>query len=622
MLGLTPGTDSIETKNLALAKEYAELQEFSKSEMLARYEYLTKYISSKEFSDKKQQICSLIFKGSVEEKKEKEYLAQKKSKDVTFYYKYKSAPAYVLFQKMDGSKEIAEYEKLKAFIESTSYKKVEAYMKDPKKFEKTQEYQKFQEYKALAENPSFIHYFKFIKDKKYNDFKNLYKSPKITELEALGKYIGSNEFATAKSSLKGDAFKASEAYRKFNEYTKLKKSSEIRNYYKLANSPLFADYKKLNLSEELNFFNELEAFVKSPAYSNKKKEIESLRFENTDEYAKSLDFKKQSNAREIKGYYKAKASKELLEYNRIAKSKLIPEYEELEKYIQSDGFKDRKAYLLDAKKWEKTDEYKASAEWEALKKDPKIGWYFKVKDSNKFDGLKAWNLLFEDDFTSGKVDKNKWITKYFWGEVLLNDTYALPGEKHLFNGEKNIQCNNTALKISTRKEKITGKEWNPALGFFPHEFDFTSGIINSGSSFRTKYGKIEAKIKLNPSKGVMHAFWLAGETIVPQIDIFKCCNNRLYFSTFWGNPAQSDSLKNDTKSMSCGFIKDKYFIYTLEWSPKSIVWKINGLVVKTQENNIPDSEMFVSVNSGVVADDAEVSAANLEIDWIRCYQKN
>jgi hypothetical protein len=622
MLGLYPNAETLEQNNLALAKEYSELQEFLKSDTLARYEYLMEFVKTKEFNDKRDHYLSLIFKGSPEEKKELEYLSQKKSKDVIFYYKYKSSPAYSLFLKMDGSKTIQEYEHLKAFIDSAQYKKVEEYMKDKKKFEKTQEFQKFQEYIELSKNPSFINYFKFIQDKGYNDFKNLYKSAKVTEFEALEKYILSNEFVTRKNSAKKNEFKNSEDYRKFLEYKQLKKSSEIRNYYKLVNSPLLGDYKKLNQSEELNFFNELKAFVQSPAYINKKKEIESLRFESTDEYAKFQEYNNQSKSSEIKGYYKAKASKELSEFKRIEGSKIIPDYEKLEQYIQSEEFKTRKLYLLDTKKWEKTEEFKLFAELEALKKDPKIIWYLKVKDSNKFDPIKAWSLIFEDDFTSGKVDKSKWITKYFWGEVLLNDTYALPGEKHLFNEDKNIQYNGSSLKIVTKKEKITGKEWNPLLGFYPREFDFTSAIINSGSSFRTKYGKIEAKIKVNPSKGILHAFWLAGETMVPQIDIFKCVNNKLYFSTFWGNPLQSDSVKNDTTSISSGFLKEKYVIYTLEWSPESIIWKINNLVVKTQNNNIPDGEMFVAVNSGVLADDADVTSANLEIDWVRCYQKN
>jgi hypothetical protein len=622
MLGLVPSAENIEKKNNELLEEYNKLQEFIKSEKLARFNQLTNFIGSKEFADKKNYYQSLVFNGSDEQKKETHYLTQKKSQEVKFYYKYKSSADHALFEKMDGSKTIDDYEKLKAFIESPQFKKVEEYMKDKKKFEKTQEFQKYQEYKALSVNSSFINYFKFVKDKASNDYINLQNSPKIAVYEALEKYVLSGEFTSLKNSLKKKEFHASDAYRKFTEYKQLKKSKELANYYKMAKSPFLTDFKKLNGSEELKFYKELESFVKSPEYAAKKKEIESLRFENTDEYAKLKDYNNQTKSAEIKGYYRIKASKELDEYIRINNSKLIPDYEALEKYIISDEFKNRKTYLLDTKKWEKTDEYKEFVELETLKKDQQIVWYLKIKDSKKFDEVKAWNLIFEDDFTTGKLDSSKWITKYFYGEVLLNDTYALPGEKHLFNNDKNLQINGSSLKINTRKEKVSGKEWNPLLGFYPREFEFTSGIINTGSSFRTKYGKIEAKIKINPASGVLHAFWLSGETMVPQIDIFKCIDNKLYLSSFWGDPTKAENIQKDSSAVSAGIIKGKYMIFTFEWSPETMNWKFNNQLIKSQTNNIPSCEMYVSINSGVVADNADVASAGLEVDWIRCYQKN
>ena len=620
-LGLYPKTESIEKKYNDLVTENNELREYAKSDELARYEYLNKFINSPEFAERKKYFENLIFKGSEEEKKELEYLRQKKSHEVKFYYKFKNSPAYTQFTSLDGSKEIADYEELKAFVASPEFKKVQDYMQDKKRFEKTPEFKRHQEFESMAANQSFKNYFKFVGKKEYNDFKNLFNSKEIKDFEALESRVNSSEFKAKQSSMKKSEFHATDDFQKLTEYNQKKKSTAIKNYYKLVKSELLSDYKKLHDSNELGYYKELETYAKSQEYAQKKKEIESLRFENTDEYRKQQEFKKQESSKRIKDYYKMKSSPQLAEYRKIESSKLIPDYEELEKNIQSDEFRNRKAYLLNKKKWEKSDEYKQQQEYLTLKKAPKIVWYFKMKDHAKFSEIRSWNLVFDDDFNTGKVDKNKWITRYFWGEVLLNDTYALPGEKHIFTDSKNFEYNGTTLKIVTRNEKATGKEWNPMLGFYPREFDYTSGIINSGSSFRTKYGKFEAKIKIDSNPGVVHAFWLSGETMVPQIDVFKCYNNKIFFSTYFGNPATEQGVQSDTVSFSSSVFKDKYFIYSLEWSPEKLIWKINNIELKTQTRNIPNEGMYISLNSGVVGEGQAGVPAKMEIDWVRCFQK-
>ncbi len=159
------------------------------------------------------------------------------------------------------------------------------------------------------------------------------------------------------------------------------------------------------------------------------------------------------------------------------------------------------------------------------------------------------------------------------------------------------------------------------LGFFPKDFDYTSGLLCSGSSFRTKYGKVEAKIKVDSSDGVLHAFWLGGESMVPQIDIFKCYNNKFALSTFWGNPTEANGVKNDTATISASRFNGKYFIYSLEWSPEKIVWSINNVEVKSQTSNIPDQPLYVVLNSGVIGDQPNIPT-RMEVDWVRCYHKN
>ena len=52
--------------------------------------------------------------------------------------------------------------------------------------------------------------------------------------------------------------------------------------------------------------------------------------------------------------------------------------------------------------------------------------------------LRKWELVFEDDFMGSKLDKEKWMTRYFWGDKLLNDAYALETGQSIPYGRRKI----------------------------------------------------------------------------------------------------------------------------------------------------------------------------------------
>jgi len=233
LLGLYPKTEQIEQKRNELLKEFDEFNQYTKSEELARYTALSKFINSPEFAERKEYYKNLIFKTSEEAKKESEYIRLKKWHEIKFYYKFKTSSGLAHFKAMDGSKEITDFEQLKIVVESTEFHKVEAYMKDKKKWEKTDEFRKFQEFDSLLKNQNFKDYFRFIQSKAFEDFKNLSQSQELAAYLEREKYIQSQEFIAAKSSKE---YKKSDAFQKYKEYSGWKKSKRYRNYFSLANN--------------------------------------------------------------------------------------------------------------------------------------------------------------------------------------------------------------------------------------------------------------------------------------------------------------------------------------------------------------------------------------------------
>jgi beta-glucanase (GH16 family) len=66
----------------------------------------------------------------------------------------------------------------------------------------------------------------------------------------------------------------------------------------------------------------------------------------------------------------------------------------------------------------------------------------------------------------------------------------------------------------------------------------------------------------------------------------------------------------------------EFFIYTLEWLPGRITWKINGIEVASTVKGIPDEPMYMVFSAGLQKDVSGILPATFEIDWVRCYQTN
>ena len=403
--------------------------------------------------------------------------------------------------------------------------------------------------------------------------------------------------------MKPITFKDSDEYRKFLDYRSLKKDPEVKAYYKAA-----AKGEAVK-SQTVQKFEELAAFIKTPEFLAKKN-MKPVTFKDTEEYKKLLEYKRLKKSLEIKEYYKFKSSKEYANFLNTDGSVRLARYHELKEYLEKPEFRERKNYLLDKKRFEKTEMYNDLMEYEKLKKSDDIIWYFKVRDSDKFDVLKAKELTFTDDFDGDSLDRGKWLTNYYWGEKLLKDRYSVETDLQAYTEKENFEIRNSLLKIHTKPQRITGKVWTASSGFEKRDFNFTSGLINSGNSFRQKYGIFSAKIKLgNPA--ARNNFWMLAERITPHIDICRTSGGKV-----WADYVSGDN--HIARSSVGSKFASNFFIYSLEWTSDALVWKINGLEIFRQTRNVPQDPMYVILSGGL---DKPVSGmTTMEIDWVRVYQ--
>jgi hypothetical protein len=427
--------------------------------------------------------------------------------------------------------------------------------------------------------------------KKYNELKDL---------------VTSSDFIQKKKEIESLSYKNSEEFAKEKEFLSLQKAKDIVLYFRTVGGSSLKKFKELDGSEKISNYESLEKLVQSLEFREK---VKAKDFKGSEDSKKLDEFNRLKGSSDLKDFFTFKKSKEYANFLNTDGSARLSRYNELKDYTASAEFKEKKNYLLDKKRFEKTEMFKELQEFDKLKKSEDIIWYFKVKDSNKFDILKHRELTFSDEFEGDKLDTKTWLTNYFWGDKLLKDRYSIGDDLHAFTEKDNFEIRNSLLKIITKPQKTEGKVWSKD-GFKTKEFAFTSGIVNTSKSFRQKYGTFTAKVKLgNPS--AKSAFWMLGDKITPHVDICRTANGKVVFDLF------ASPEKRVKASLGSKYAND-FFIYSLEWTPDKMVWKINDTEVMTQTADVLQEPMYLSMSGGL--DKSINSLTAMEIDWIRVYQ--
>jgi beta-glucanase (GH16 family) len=623
LLGLFPKTGEYENKRLTLEEEYKSLLAFRSSKELRNYHELESNVNSEEFAQKKKELFALRYKQTEDYRKEREFLSLSKSDDIRTYYKINDSQQLESFKSTEKSDILKRYQILETFINSNEFAtaKREASISAKEKFAKSDLAKTYNQYLQQKNSSRIVGYYKFVQNKRYRDYISVLESGLHSKIAEIEKEVQSTPFLQRKASMKKSEFRNSEERRKINELNILKKNRSYKNFLTLLTSPFRKDYEALHNTPELEAYSDLAKFIESSEFKQQRKAIESKSFEDTKEYAQYKEYLEIKKTDQIKSYFSFKESKDFKTYMNLKGSSRIKDFESMKSYIESDDFKKFKIFCLKnpTKRWLESKEHETLQEFENLKKSEKISWYLKNIDAKKFAWLRSWNETFIEDFSSPKLDTKKWITRYYWGEKLLKGSYSLSKDKHFITDGKNLHFENGKLHIVTKKEIVNGKSWHPLNGFIPREFGYTSGLISTGVSFLQQYGTFEAKIKIHESKDLINAFWLVGMSMVPHIDIVKA-GKKLYAGNFWGEARNLKSIQRFTSSLGRSRFAKDFYVYSLEWMPGKMTWKINGVEVASNHKGVPEVAMYIVLSAGLQRDISGVLPAKFEIDWVRCFQ--
>lgn len=247
----------------------------------------------------------------------------------------------------------------------------------------------------------------------------------------------------------------------------------------------------------------------------------------------------------------------------------------------------------------------------------------------------GYELAFSDEFNGWSVNPARWHTQLRWDGEWNGERY----EYRVINGEDQLyvsplspdqahrdqvasvynpfEFNGNRLAIRAKRNPMQQNNGNlnhGSLSQIMAQQTFLSGAMATYDKFYQKYGIFEARIKIPSHVGTFPAFWLYHQkrktegTRRTEIDIMEnlghapwyIYNTAHYFTnvtpTYGGDDHFLRPQPNGQIYTGTDYSQD-YHVYSVEWTPGHVVWKIDGNKVSELWHGAVDyEELYVIIN--------------------------
>jgi beta-glucanase (GH16 family) len=240
-----------------------------------------------------------------------------------------------------------------------------------------------------------------------------------------------------------------------------------------------------------------------------------------------------------------------------------------------------------------------------------------------------WNLIFHDEFAGAALDQRKWVNCYLWDTLGCYKTNGSELEWYL---PENVSVGDGIIQLQGQQRSVTGGDGN--------NYNYTSGIISSGMEnydpaitprFAFQYGYVEMRAMVPAGQGFWSAFWLLrADRVLPwEIDIFEVLGDQPQIANLTVHYPQPDGSTGQNGDAVVGAnLASGYHTYAIEWTADTIVWLIDGVERKRENNpaHIPHDPMYLIANLAIGGtwpgppDATTVFPNALQIDYIRVWQ--
>ena len=234
----------------------------------------------------------------------------------------------------------------------------------------------------------------------------------------------------------------------------------------------------------------------------------------------------------------------------------------------------------------------------------------------------SWRLVWRDEFNgAGRPEPSKW--GYEKGFVRNSEVQFYTEDRR-----ENARIENGRLVIEARKD-----------GFEGHPVSSASLTTRGKASWT--YGRMEVRAKIPTGKGTWPAIWTLGAggrwPEDGEIDIMENVGFDPDKAVFTIHSTKRDGTGHEGwgESVTVRNLSATYHVYSIEWSPSAIEWKMDGktvhLYAKADDHGVKwtfDKPQYLLLNlaiggawGGQQGIDESIYPARYEIDYVRVYRK-
>ena len=228
------------------------------------------------------------------------------------------------------------------------------------------------------------------------------------------------------------------------------------------------------------------------------------------------------------------------------------------------------------------------------------------------DTVLTWHYQFGDEFSSSTIDQNKWIPRYPWGGLLLDQSqWSTPEMLQVQNGWLHLNAVQYGQKAKVEHWMINQDQAQELKIDIKNDsvyLDYLTSCLWSKDTFR--YGYFECRAIVPSGQGLWPAFWLYGQNQKDEIDFMEMKGERpndIHVDIHL--PNRKDYVKNKLGikkdwggwvSMEPALTEDT-LIFSGVWLPNSLTYFVNGTPVSYFDGDF-QTAMNLIVNLAVARD--------------------
>lgn len=200
------------------------------------------------------------------------------------------------------------------------------------------------------------------------------------------------------------------------------------------------------------------------------------------------------------------------------------------------------------------------------------------KPTDEIEVPEGYSLVWSDEFDGTSIDPTNWVF-----ETGDGTDYGLPvgwgnNEKQLYTTE----AENAAIMTDEGESvlAITAREASSG---------YTSAKLTTQDLVSVRFGRIDIRAKLPKGQGIWPAFWLLGDNRgeiswpgCGEIDIIEVLGhepNKMYSTVHYTNSENSKGENQGSYTLPSGNLSDSYHVFSLDWTPESMTFFIDGTQV-------------------------------------------